>query len=387
MQMLLVVALLATLPAFAGCEKDDPTGISVKAKAEPIQGENVRILFVGDTSFGESYRGTPRRLKKRGYNFPLKKMKPLLQSSTYVIANLETPITDLPESPYKKTKAYTHWTHVEHAPVTLKKHNITAFGLANNHTLDFGTPGLQQTFAIMRDHGLKCFGAGMNRDEASAPLVKRFTVGEQQFKIAAIAAFEYSRKYDMAYHFYADNESPGAYRLSAKRIGRQIKKIKDKDPDAFVIVYPHWGGNYHWKNKKQTKMGHALIDAGADMIIGHGGHCMQEIEFYNNKWIIYGLGNFVFLSPGRYAKFKTPQYSYGAQLIVEQSGGKLNKRMRLYPFLSNNKRTKFQPRPLNEEMFEDFIKELLTKSPLDKKARKRLKRGQDEGGRFVEFAI
>jgi len=379
-------ALLFLLAIFtaSSCERIQ-SGIDSLATALPK--EHVKILFVGDMSFGENYRGSPKLLKKKGYDFPLEKMAPLLHDSDFVIANLETPITDIAESPYKETKTYCHWTSVEHTPAALLRHNIKTISLANNHTLDFGVPGLKQTLDILRENGMSWFGAGMNEAEAARPFTKTFTCGKKPWKMAVIGPFEYSRGYDQKYSFYAKDNKPGAYRMSQKAIVEQIRRIKEDDPDAFVIVYPHWGKNYTWKNKRQTKNAHRFIEDGADLVIGHGGHAMQEIERHKDRWIVYGLGNFMFLSPGRYKKLKSPPFSYAAQLIVLEHKGELKKRIRLYPLYSNNKVTKYQPRPLSDEEFKEFTSLLLGKSPLSKKERKRIRRGKTDSGHFVEFRL
>lgn len=378
-----LVLLLAVLSAtgWTACDKFDELRIKSFSAAD------YKILFVGDTSFGESYAGTPRLLKRRGYDYPLEKLVPMLADSDFVLANLETPITDIPESPFKDNKPYNHWTHVVHAPATLAKHNIRAFGLANNHTLDYGVPGLQQTFDIFRKHGMEWVGAGMNEAEASKPLLKTFEVKGRPFKMAVLAPFEYSTHYDKKYDFYAAGDKPGAMRLSRKKIMRQIKRLKEEDPNLFVVVFPHWGYNYAWKNQRQTKAGHSFIKAGADLVIGHGGHMMQEIELYNNKWIVYGLGNFMFLSPGRYKKKKAIPFSYSAQLILVKKGDGFAKRLRLYPLATNNRKTRFQPRLLTEVEFKKFYETLLEKSPLSQKEAKMIRRGRNDIGAFVEFAL
>ncbi len=379
------IALLLIVLAAAGwtaCEKFDDLRFNISSAAD------FKILFVGDTSFGESYDGTPQLLKRRGYDYPLEKLAPVLQDSDYVLANLETPITDIAETPFKDTKPYNHWTHVLHAPATLAKYNIRAFGLANNHTLDYGVPGLQQTLDIFRKNDFEWVGAGMNEAEATKPLVKTFDVKGQPFKMAVIAPFEYSVQYDKQYDFYAAGDKPGAMRLSRKKIMEQIKQIKAQDPNTFVVVFPHWGANYAWKNQRQTKAGRSFIKAGADLVVGHGGHMMQEVELYENKWIVYGLGNFMFLSPGRYKKSKkSVPFSYSAQLILVKKGKGLEKRIRLYPHVCNNRLTRFQPRLLNEKEFAAFHEKLLDKSPLSQKEQKLIRRGQNDIGYFVEFGL
>ena len=365
----------------------DSIKTAVSSESLPIKAENKKILFVGDTSFGESYSGTLKVLKMKGYDYPVDKLAPLLRGSDLVIANLETPITDIKESPFKDSKAYCHWTHVEKAPYYFKKYNMHTFALANNHILDFGIPGLEQTFKIMKENDIEWFGAGLTEKEAADPFMKTFSFGEKKLKLAVISAFEYRERYATKYNFYAKGDQGGAYRLSTKKIGKQIKNLKTKDPETFVVIFPHWGKNYRWKTDRQTMDAHQFIIDGADLVIGHGGHSMQEIEQYNDRWIIYGLGNFVFLSPGRYAQKNALPYSYVAQLIVDDLRDKIQKRIRLYPIFSDNRVSDFQPRPLTDEEFEQFVAKLLEKSPLETRQQKQARRGKNEIGNYVDFPI
>ena len=236
-----IVAIALFVMAVTACEKKP-------AQVTPLPANSVKILFLGDTSFGENYGGTPKVLKKNGYTFPLEKVAPLLNDATFTIANLETPITDIEESPFKDSKAWCHWTHVEHAPRTLKQFGIRTVGLANNHTLDFGMPGLEQTLKIIKDNQMVAFGAGLNEIDACQPFFKTFEVGANKQKIAVIAGFEYSSRYENKYDFFAKGDKGGACRLSRDKIGQQIKRIKGEDPSTFVVIYPHWGKNYAWKS-------------------------------------------------------------------------------------------------------------------------------------------
>jgi len=150
-----------------------------------------QILFVGDTSFGENYqtrKGRNNILKTKGYHYPLKNFKSLLLQSDLVIANLETPITNLPQSPFPE-KGYVHWSDVRKAPKALQEHNITVVSLANNHTLDYGIKGLKQTLLVLAKNNIEWFGAGMNQKEASEPYIKEFKVGKKVFRLAVIAGF------------------------------------------------------------------------------------------------------------------------------------------------------------------------------------------------------
>ena len=70
-------------------------------------------------------------------------------------------------------------------------------------------------------------------------------------------------------------------------------------------------------------------------------------------------------------------YSYVAQLIVEDLNKIIQKRIRLYPIFSDNRVSNYQPRPLTDEEFEQFVAELMKKSPLDTKQQKNIRRGKD----------
>ncbi len=360
----------------------------LRSRAEGPKGEQFKILFGGDTAFAESYgKQQMSLLEKKGYEFSIARLKPMLTNSDFVICNLETPITDLKESPYINKKRFIHWTHTKYAPKTYKANKMLTFSLANNHTLDYGIAGLRQTIAVMKENSLSWFGAGLNEEEAKKPLLRTFRVGNNDFKIAVIGAFEYNKEYDLTYNFYADKEKGGCYKLHLKAIREQITKLKAENPNIYVVIYPHWGRNYTWKTRLQTKLGHSFIKAGADLVIGHGAHGMQEIELYRGRWIFYSTGNFVFLTAGRYKKKKYPPYSFVTQLILSEENDKLGKWMRVYPIYSNNLVTNFQPRPLAEEEFDDFVNKLLEKSPLPRKIVKGISKGRDGVGNYLQFKL
>ena len=75
----------------------------------------------------------------------------------------------------------------------------------------------------------------------------------------------------------------------------RVKAIKMADSIAVVIVNLHWGAEHTLRPLPQQRLeAHALIDAGADVIIGHHTHTLQSTETYRGKPIFYGIGNFIF---------------------------------------------------------------------------------------------
>ena len=379
----LCLAILFFDSSIAQCQEANTLNAAPKHELQNVA--SISVLFLGDTSFGENYPGTIELLTEKGYDYPLQKVAPLLADTDLIIANLETPVTSLRESPLQDTKPYIHWTDIYKAPKTFRKYNLRTFSLANNHTLDFGLAGLQETLKIMSENDLQWFGAGLNEQDAAHPYVKEFIIGGKPFTIVVIGAFEYSRNYNRAFNFYAKDSEGGTFSLAAQSLANQIRSIKKNKPDAYVILFPHWGRNYSWKTEQQTKYAHFLIKCGVDLIVGHGGHAMQEIEKYHGRWIIYGLGNFVFLSDGRYAEQNWFPYSFAAKLTVVNLQGKLEKHLRLYPLFSDNLQTAYQPRPLAFNEFKEFQQLLLSKSPLTRDYLREIYLGQDAFGFFLQF--
>ena len=83
--------------------------------------------------------------------------------------------------------------------------------------------------------------------------------------------------------------------VKEEEIIKAIKTVKSLNPDNFLIISLHWGEEYKLINSSaQQKFAHQVIEAGADLIIGHHPHVVQNIEKYQGKLIFYSLGNFIF---------------------------------------------------------------------------------------------
>ncbi len=390
---LLIGALVISLFVLAACskEKKDPSPAAPEPPAMEDYGvfaDRVSMVFGGDTSFGESYGQTIRTLlRERGYDFSFAKLKPLMMGSDFSVLNVETPITDLKQSKLGGKKEYVHWTDIEKAPATLRQYKVRLVSLANNHTLDYGLEGLKQTFAALHKVGIPWIGAGRNEQLAQRPYVAEMRIGGAPLHIAFLAGYEYSKRYDLEYGFYARGKKGGAARLEIDKMLAEIRQLRQKYPDLYVIVFPHWGGNYAWRSDKQLNAAHELIDGGADLIIGHGAHRYQELEKYNGKWIVYNLGNFIFNAPGRFAKLKSPPYGLVARLVFEIREGKLVRTMKVYPILSDNKLTEYVPRFLDETEFADAYRLLGERAGDAEQFARLAPSGEDEFGRFIALPM
>jgi poly-gamma-glutamate capsule biosynthesis protein CapA/YwtB (metallophosphatase superfamily) len=171
---------------------------------------------------------------------------------------------------------------------------IDFLSLANNHVGDFGPRTLIETVHLLRDAGIATTGAAANELLAREPaILERHGVRFAFVSFNAIVGPP-----------VVDSDTPGAvwihmapwnpFRQSElDAVAEDVRKARARAD--VVIVYPHWGQEYTAKpNPDQRRVGRALIDAGADMVIATHPHWVQGAEIYKGKLIAYSLGNFVF---------------------------------------------------------------------------------------------
>lgn len=320
-----------------------------------IYADSYKILFLGDTHFGENYQinskfnGGQNVIEEYGYDYFFKNVKDLLLSSDFNIANLETPLSVITKLYHEPYGDYIHFSNKDKTSYYLSKYNIKAVSIANNHILDLQFDGLNCTISSLNNYGITSFGAGTNEEEASAPFTKTFIFGNKKFEIYVFGCYWYRNRFDTEKNYYADKDKGGVNLLDTDKISERIKKLKKNNPDAFTVIYPHWGSNYKVKNDYQSSIAHSLIDYGVDLIIGHGAHTIQEIECYHGKWIVYNIGNFIFNSPGRYGLNSAKPYGLIAELKIDNN----QKSLKLYPIYTNNLETNYQIRFLEDDEYDD----------------------------------
>ncbi|RYY26907.1 MAG: CapA family protein [Sphingomonadales bacterium] len=375
----------------AACAALLPIGPAIGGDKKGQQPAPVRVLLTGDVSFGENYqadaaaKGRVNILDRHGYDYTIQRLAPLLARADYTIVNLETPLTDMPRSPLADSgKDYLHWSHVDKAPARLAAYGVDAAGLANNHTLDFGQQGLLDTFASLNRYGITAFGAGRDADEAAAPLVRVLRVGNREVTIGVIASFERRASY-VKHGFYAGADTPGTNPTDTQAIAAQVKELRRRNPGILILSYAHWGSNYAWRSADQQTAARAMIDAGVDVVVGHHGHMLQEVERYRDKWIIYGLGNFMFNANGRFAAFpEAVPYGLAMELVFADNGKAVDSEIRLYAVRSDNLKTGYQPSIADKGDADAAFGEMLRRSALGGDAGL-ARRGADQIGPFLRL--
>ncbi len=156
--------------------------------------------------------------------------------------------------------------------------------LANNHIGDAGRKGMLQTMRNLDKRGLAHGGLGKNLEAAhEATLLKAgdVTVGFLGYDMIAPS-------------YRAGTDLAGSAGMTKKALKRDIRAARAAGADV-VVVFPHWGIEYRAApSATQRRLGHAAIDAGADLVIGNHPHWAEGMEVYKGKPIWYALGNFVF---------------------------------------------------------------------------------------------
>ncbi len=206
------------------------------------------------------------------------------------IVNLETSVT--------ASHAYWKGKQVHYRMHPGNMDAITAAGidvctLANNHVLDWGYEGLQETLAALEKANIKSAGAGLNQKQAATPAILEIE-GKGRVIIFACGSATSGVRPDWA----ATEERPGVNLLpdfseeTVRRIRARIREVKRAGD--IVVFSIHWGANWEYDIAgEEVHFAHRVIDAGADVVHGHSSHHVKGIEFYHDRLILYGCGDFL----------------------------------------------------------------------------------------------
>lgn len=204
---------------------------------------------------------------------------PHLQQNNLNVLNLECPLTNN-GTPIKKTgpnlKAGKECVGV------LKYGGFRLVALANNHIMDQGTEGFNETIDSLTKNNIAYVGAGKNLEDAS----RIFYFEEKGVKIAFLNFCE--NEYSIA-----EKDKPGALPLCPVQNYYKIDEAR-KNAD-FVVVIIHGGHEgYSLPSPRMVETYRFFIDIGANIVVNHHSHCFSGFETYQNGTIFYGLGNFIF---------------------------------------------------------------------------------------------
>jgi poly-gamma-glutamate synthesis protein (capsule biosynthesis protein) len=165
--------------------------------------------------------------------------------------------------------------------------------LANNHVLDFGPSGLEETLDTMAAAGLGTAGAGRDAGEARGPVIVPVDAGRR------VLVFSFGMP---------SSGIPRRLAATARRAGVDVvTELSDaaaagvagrvrqlRRPGDLVIVSVHWGANWGYEvSPAEVAFAHALVDGGVDVVHGHSSHHPRPLEVYRGKLVLYGCGDFI----------------------------------------------------------------------------------------------
>ncbi len=264
--------VVQTINEVAASSYPGPTLTPMPAEKLTQDDQQIKLLFLGDIMLGRYVRTL---MEKSGdLNYPFLKAKTSAGPGANflngyfdrVIANLEGPILPVPN----RAQTGMSFGFAPDTAKIVKQNGVDIVSIANNHTLDQGERGLTSTQQYLKEAGLAFFGHPMLPTEQD---VLRQTIRGKTF--AFIGFHDATHRLDD---------------VAARSLIAKINPTVD-----YTIVVIHWGIEYEKTNSpRQQQLAHDFIDAGADLVIGHHPHVVQNQEMYKGVPIVYSLGNFIF---------------------------------------------------------------------------------------------
>ena len=256
---------------------DGPTAIFLAeepADAQPIEEETAAdtwpktftITMAGDTTLGSTDDLRKRDdcfeavAQEKGYGWFFSGLSDLFATDDLTLINFEGTLTEETE---KKEKKFNFKGPAEYTDI-LTLGSVEAVTVANNHTLDYGTQGREDTIANLEGAGIVVSGNG------------QLGVFEKNGVKVGMTGYCFP---------YTDGK---------KDITKDVKALREMGCQIVIASF-HWGSEYREDfTGEQRTIGRAAIKAGADIVVGHHPHIVQGIESYEDSYILYSVGNLVF---------------------------------------------------------------------------------------------
>jgi poly-gamma-glutamate synthesis protein (capsule biosynthesis protein) len=242
-----------------------------------MRSNEINISIVGDifpAEFGvtRGYGIKTRILQHKGKPW-FDKIKQIVGENDLIIGNLESPLLN---SKAEKQDFFGDPIFSEF----LKKCGFNIITVANNHILEHGVKGFDETIEILEKMHISVVG----HIDDGRPVVLYKQYEDSKLGIANFNSV------DM--HWFQSNTSFAE--LNVENVEFALSTMKENGADIKILIF-HWGDEYvNIPSIEQRQLAKRFIDIGADLIVGHHPHVIQPYEKYKNGHIIYSLGNFLF---------------------------------------------------------------------------------------------
>lgn len=297
---------------------------------------SVTLTFAGDCTLGseEAKRANDSSfdsvISREGFSYPFADFRFLFETDDWTIVNLEGVLSDSP-SGENTAKTYRFRGPADFVNI-LSLASVEAVGLANNHTGDYGSRGLEETQRILTESGIVWFrGRNTYVFEKDGIRIMFFSVNSFQ---------EPSFAKDLDW------------------LRSEIRRVKQSGEANAVVIMFHTGSEYSAVHtESQDRLSRSFVANGADLVVMHHPHVVQGVAVVDNRTMLYSIGNFVFggnceirTSPYR-TREVTSLYSLVARVRLDFSddGVYLGQDVVLYPAFTSGDapRNNYRPMPVS----------------------------------------
>ena len=258
----LVAPTQSVEPADAGRQTGGE--VPVLETEEELTRTTILISAAGDCTLGGDVNSSSggrfsQYADEYGLDYFFENVRDIFAVDDFTVVNLEGPLTT--QTSKRSGRQFNFRGDPEYVNI-LSGSSVEVCSLANNHALDFKDAGLSDTAANLESAGVGAAGY----DNAW-----------------------YGEKDGVRVCFLSFTE----WDYSADAIAERVRQ--EKENSDLVIVSVHWGEELRNRaTSTQERYGRAIIDAGADLVLGHHPHVLGGIEQYKGKYIVYSLANFCF---------------------------------------------------------------------------------------------
>lgn len=241
------------------------------------------LAAVGDLTLANYFDDTVNSLKHQGvsdpYAYVIRDITSAFKDVDLTVANLEGTFTDATKH---VAKSFNFKGNPEYIKI-LKDLKIRAVNLANNHFMDYYSKGALDTIKLLDENDIVYCGGGKDIFDASAP--RFIDLGLIRLGFLGYAMVGKDSK--------ASKTFPGTNPYIKDVAKTDISKAKDLCD--ILVISCHWGREREYApSMEQVDAAKAFLDSGADIVLGHHPHVLQDVREYSDKLVFYSLGNFIF---------------------------------------------------------------------------------------------
>lgn len=284
------------LPSFAASPQNDPMSAVLACffrakRAAELKSNIISITFGGDVTFGQRENANAATSFDTAFSanngnsaYPLSLLAPYLKSDSLTVMNCMGTLTNQtePQNPETALRGSPGYADI------FKVSSVDAVDVGGPHTMDYFESGYEDTVTNLTQRDINTFG----RNSSALCEADGVSIGL------------------LSYDLTQATEPPAGLDGTLKR---DADALRGRGAQLIITSF-HWGVEYSDATTAlQTKVARLAVDAGADMVVGHGPHVLQGMELYNGKPIAYSLGSLV-LDSERAIDTKT-----GHSMLLRQS--------------------------------------------------------------------